>query len=292
MSYKSLLRNGAFIIAASILTLAACKRSSTDNTTATPALTSADDNGGYASDAAKLETTSNDVISIADVAAAGDGSTLRTTASSCATVTNDTATGLLIINFGTTDCLCVDGKYRKGEIIVHYTGRYKDSGSVHTISYSSYFVNDNQVSGSKTVTNQGMNSSGQVWYTVDVNDSMTLTSDSVITWTAHRTRTWLTGYTTATRTDDSYSIADQTGDSTVLKRANGHVFNFTITSPLTIAYGCDFIEAGTLQISSTTFTDGYDRILNYSYGLGSTPGECDDLAQLTIGTHTYVITLH
>jgi len=289
MSYKSILKTGAFIIAASVITLAACKKNDSNNNT--PALTNADDNGGYASDAAKLESTSNDVISISDEAASSGAANLRTT-SVCATVTNDTAVTphVLTINFGSTDCLCADGKYRKGEIIVTYTGHYKDSLSTHTISYDGYYVNDNKVSGSKTVTNQGTNTSGQVWYTVAVNDSITLTTDSVITWTAHRTRTWLDGYSTVLRSDDVYSIADQSGYSTLLTRANGHVFTISITSPLTVAQDCDFIEAGTLDISSSTFTGG-DRILNYSYSLG-TAGSCDDLAQLTIGSHTYVVTLH
>jgi len=287
MKYQTILKNGALIVAASLLTLAACKRS----TNATPALTSSDDNGGYATDAATLENTSNDVISISDVAAAGNGSTLRVT-SPCATVTRSVigTDSMLTINFGAADCLCADGKTRKGEIIVSYTGAYKDSGTVRTITYNNYYVNDNKVTGSKSVTNVGTNSSGEVWYNVVLNDTITLTTDSVISWTAHRTRTWLTGYTTATRDDDSYSIADATGSAgTVLTRANGHVFTFSITSPLKIAYDCNYIESGILDISSSTFTGG-DRILDYSYSLTST-GSCDDLAKLTIGSHTYIITL-
>ena len=287
MQYRTLLRKGAIVMAASILTLAACRRDKT--TTTTPALTRDDDKGGYASDAAKLESTNNDVLNMADNAAAYGASNLRVT-SSCVTVTNDTSVTphVLTLDFG-TGCLGADGKYRTGQIIVTYTGRYKDSGSTHTITFNNYTVNSNKVTGSKTVTNEGTNSSGQVWYTVVINDSMTLTSDSLITQTAHRTRTWITGYSTGTRSDDSYAIADVAGYSTVLRRANGHVFNIAITSPLTVAFDCSFIEAGTLDISSSTFTGG-DRILDYSYSL-STAGSCDDLAQLTIGSHTYVITL-
>jgi len=289
MRYQAILKNGAFIIAASLLTLAACKRDRT-----TPALTNSDDNGGYASDAATLEKTSNDVISITDVSAAGNASTLRTT-SICATATRSVSgsDSILTINFGPTDCLCADGKTRKGEIIVSYTGAYKDSGTVRTITYSNYYVNDYHVTGHKAVTNKGTNSSGQVWYDVVLDDSITSPSgDSTISWTAHRTRTWLSGYTTETRTDDSYAIADAVGSpGTVLTRANGHVFTVSINSgsPIVVAYDCDFIESGIVVISSSTFTGG-DRTVNYGYSL-TTPGSCDDLAQLTIGSHTYVITL-
>ena len=286
MQYRKLIKTGAIVIAASLITLSACKRDKTDST---PALTNADDNGGYASDAAKLESTNNDVLNMADLAATSGAANLRTT-STCVTVTNDTTSSphVLTLNFG-TGCTGVDGKLRTGEIIVYYTGRYKDSGSTHTITFNNYTVDGNRVTGSKTVTNEGTNSSGNIWYTVIVNDSIKLADDSLITQTAHRTRTWLTGYATPARDDDSYSIADVAGYTTVLRRANGHVFNIAITSPLTVAVDCANIEAGILDISSTSFTGG-DRILDYSYSLG-TAGSCDALAQLTIGSHTYVVIL-
>ena len=267
-----------------MLTLAACKRDNNNNSA--PALSSADDNGGYASDAAKAEQTNNDVISIADAAAAtNSGSNLRTTGTTiggCAMVTNDTSVTphVLTINFGTTNCTCLDYKNRRGEIIVTYSGHYKDSGSTHTISYSNYFVNDNQLMGSKIVTNMGTNSSGQVYYNVTVNDSLNIGGDSVITWVGNRVRTWQAGYSTADRSDDQYLI---TG-TTTLRRANGHVFTFDITSPLQVANNCVFIEAGTIDISSTTFASS-PHILDYG------TGNCDAEAQLTIGSHTYNISL-
>jgi hypothetical protein len=285
MKYRTILRTGALIITASVLTLAACKRDNNNNSA--PALSSADDNGGYASDATKAEQTSNDVISIADAAAAtNSGSNLRTTGTTiggCATVTNDTTVTphVLTINFGTTDCTCLDYKNRRGEIIVTYSGHYKDSGSTHKITYSNYFVNDNQLTGSKTVTNMGTNGSGQVYYSVTVNDSLNIGGDSVITWVGNRTRTWLAGYSTPERSDDEYLITGTTN----LTRANGHVFTFDITTRLQVANACPFIEAGVVDISSTTFATS-PHILDYG------TGNCDNEAQLTIGAHTYNITLH
>jgi hypothetical protein len=285
MQYKSLFRNGAILLVASMLTLAACKRKDTTTNT-TPALTSADDNGGYASDGAKMESNSNDVISIADVAAAGSGSNLRTTGTTlggCAMITNDTAHHVLTINFGTTDCTCVDGKKRRGEIVVNYSGHYKDSGSTHTITYSNYYVNDIQLTGYKTVTNEGTNIHGQVWYNVTVSDTLTYGVDSFTTWNGSRTRTWQAGYATTDRTDDIYQI----GGVTTLKRANGHTFTFTMstTNPLVVAYTCPWIQSGSVTITGSGFTDS--RILDY----GAVGASCDDMATLTIGTHTYNITL-
>ncbi len=261
---------------------AACQRKTNDT------LTNADDNGGYASDHAKMEQNSNDVVSIADAAAAtnsGSGVDLRTTAttiSGCATVSRSVTPGgdsILTIDFGTTDCTCADGKNRKGSIIVNYSGRYKDNGSTHTITYSNYFVNDNQLTGIKTVTNMGTNATGQVYYTVNVNDTLNLgTGNGEIVWSGTRTRTWLTGYTTTERSDDSYLIAGTTS----LTRANGNTFTMVIGTPLQVAYGCAWIEAGTVTV---TRPSGVSATLNYG------DGNCDSEAQLTIGSHTYNITL-
>ena len=278
---KLILSLGTIAITASVLLFtAACHKS-------TSALSS-DDNGGYASDNVKMEQNSNDVISMADVAAAtNSGSSLRTTSTTattlggCATVTNDTTATphVLTIDFGTTDCTCADGKIRRGKIIVNYTGHYKDSGSTHTITYSNYFVQDNQLTGSKTVTNMGTNTSGNVYYNVTVNDTLNLgTGNGEIVWTGNRTRTWLTGYGTTERTDDSYLISGTTS----LTRANGKTFTMTITTPLQIAYNCAWIEAGVIAV---TGPGGITRTLNYG------DGNCDSEAQLTIGTHTYNITL-
>ena len=293
MKYKTILRNGAILLAASVLTLSACKRESNSGN-GTPA--NGDDNGGYASDAAKMENNSNDVVSIADAANTGSTVNLRTTATTattigtCAHITSDSTvsggvtTRVLTIDFGTTDCVCVDSKSRRGAIVVTYTGAYKDSGSVRTITYSNYYVNDNHISGSKTVTNKGKNTSGQVYYTVNVNDSLTTTTDSVITWTGSRIRTWSAGYLTPERTDDVYLISDAGSTGTTLRRANGHTFTFSITTPLQVALDCPYVEAGILTITGSSITGS--RILNFG------TGDCDNRADLTIGGTTYHILLH
>lgn len=274
------MKTAALIMVASVITFTSCKR---NNNNQTDVLTSTDDNGGYASDAAKLESHNNDVISITDVAATTGSSGLRTT-STCAIVTFDTSGSAhtMTVDFGTTGCTGADGKTRIGKLIVAYTGHYKDSASSHTITGINYKVNGLDLRVHKTVTNMGRNTSGNYYYAVTVNDSIVYASDSIASWTGSRNRTWITGYSTSPRADDSYEI---TGN-TVVTRANGHIFTFSITSPLKIAYGCDYIETGIVTISSTSFTLG-TRTLDYSYGGGG----CDNQALLSIGSHNYVITL-
>jgi hypothetical protein len=277
MNFKSTVKTGVALCAIAALAVVACKKTSTSSS-----LTSADDNGGYASDAAKLESTGNSVMSIADNAATASGANLRTTG--CATITRTYSGGdtTVTIDFG-SGCTGFDGKTRSGQLIVTFNGAYKATGTTRTITSNNYKVDGLLVAVHKTVVNEGTNASGQDYYTVTVADSIYLSSDSVISWSGNRTRTWISGYNTAEILDDSYSIAG----TTVVTRANGHVFTFAIESgsPLIVANDCPYIEAGTVDITGSSLT--YERILDY----GDTPN-CDANATLTINGHVYNILLH
>src|SRR6202000_120604 len=104
-------------------------------------------------DGSRVELVNNDVISIADAAGTlYNGGALRTTSTfgTCATVGSDTTIvpHQLTIRFGPEDCVCLDGRKRRGTIIVYYNGEYTDTNQVHKITYSNYFINDNEVTGS------------------------------------------------------------------------------------------------------------------------------------------------
>src|SRR4051812_3552251 len=131
MLCKLSLRNFALLIVVPMFVFSGCKRVSDGD------LTDGDDNGGYASDASRIEWVNNDVISIADAAGLLYNATYI---SSCATVATDTISAgnhVLIIRFGTggvggvttaaDDCIGIDGRKRRGTIIVSYTGHYFDS---------------------------------------------------------------------------------------------------------------------------------------------------------------------
>ena len=230
---------------------------------------------GYTTDQSTAEKSFNDAQSISDQASTiTSGGTLgyKTTelTSGCATVTR--TTGSITIDFGSTNCLCLDGRYRRGQILVTYTGNYSDSGSTHTITFNNYYQNDNQVIGTKTVTNMGHNSLGQPYFNVTVAGSIVKSTGGTVSAAWNRVRTWTAGYNTPTDfTDDQYAI---TGSGTIT-RANGSVVTVAISNsaPLIIASGCRWIEAGTLTY---TLPSGLTRTINF----GNTPS-CDANAVLT-----------
>ncbi len=243
-----------------------------------------------AGDHALAEGTYNDVHNIADEAASGSVASYMGTNSSnekgmlsaCATFTNDTTVNphLLTINFGATNCMCADGRYRRGQINVSYVGHYRDSASTHTITFTNYFVNDNQVMGTKTVVNNGHNGSGHLVFTITVNGTIVKANNGgTITWVSNRTREWIQGESTLTRNDDVYLI-NGTASGT---NAHGNQFTATIITPLRREVSCHEFVSGVVQIVPSGKPT---RTIDYGNGA------CDDQATVTINGNVYTITLH
>ncbi len=244
------------------------------------------------SDNALAEVIYNDAHNMADQAATSDviaylsvdanNSDQRSLLSSCATVTRDTISvpHKITIDFTTTNCLCQDGRYRRGQVIVTYTGKYRDSASVHTISFNNYFVNDNKVLGTKTVTNNGHNSAGHLSFSIAVNGQIIKASGGgTITWTSNRTSEWIVGETTPAWSDDVYLITGSATGTT----ASGNPFTANITTALRKEIGCKHIVSGSIAI---TPSGKATRLVDYGNGA------CDTEATVTINGHVYTITLH
>lgn len=254
-----------------------CKKSETP---AAPELTASVDD-------AFAETTFDNVSGITDEAYDLSKFNFKSTEgrvylSDCATVTLDTTVfpRKLTIDFGSENCLCNDGKYRRGKIIVTFTGRYRAPGTIITTTFEDFFVNDNQLEGTKVVTNQGLNDSGHMYWTMDTDGKITLANDSgTIQWNAQRQREWYAGYDTPRdRWDDIYMVTGTASGT----RLNGVSWTRTITKPLEHKLACRFIVSGTMSIQP----EGYaERILDFG------DGECDNLATVTVNGETKTIHL-
>jgi len=274
---------GAFFTVVTMLLFSACHPDTSGN------LSSADDNGGYASDASRIEWANNDIISIADAAGyTYNGAYMRTTHitydGTCALVGTDTNSTphTLTIYFGNSDCVCLDNRKRRGTIIVKYNGEYTDPSQLHTITFDNYFVNDNQVFGTIQTSRVDTTITGNWYYNVWATDSMNVSQDplnsQIESWIGTFTRKWVSGFlTTDDRNDDVYSISG----SAILTRPNSHVFNFNISTPLQVSLNCNFIEIGVVNIT------GYTGARRLDYGSGS----CDAAATIYEGVNSYPITL-
>jgi len=248
-----------------------------------------------ANDSEEGESVSDEVGNVADAAVKGSSIVGRNSSpetqldalSSCAVITHDTLSNphQLTIDFGTTNCLCNDGKYRRGQILVSYTGNYFAQGAVKTSTFNNFYRNDNKIEGTRTVTNLGANTDGNMaWSVSAVNMKVTRTNGTSHIWNSERIRTMVAGQNTTAWTDDQYSI---TGSGSGVN-ANGNSYTTSITTPLHRALICHWIDSG---VMSFTRDNGSTRTINFG------AGTCDDQAVVTItkangNTSTRNITLH
>ncbi len=267
-------RKSLALLASALLVLVACRKDKDKDEVIDLDYTSASDN-------ARSEDAFSDMLTEVDKAVDANG--LRDMEDACdPTVTFDTIANphTITIDFGTVNCTSNNGRQRRGRLLVSYTGHYREPGTVITITPDNYYVNDNHLQGTKTVTNLGENSDGHLQYSVVADGTLTAADGS---WTAthhaERTRTWIEGEDTQTRSDDVYLI---TGGGTGVNR-NGDPYTSTITTALRIAANCPFIEAGTIQIERQ---DRPMKVINW----GDTPS-CDGTFTVTVNGHTFTVTI-
>ncbi|PLW92216.1 MAG: hypothetical protein C0592_11890 [Marinilabiliales bacterium] len=245
------------------------------------------DNYRSAIDNATAENMFNDVFKQASdgiIAAedSTDGRAVNSMLSTCATITINpfdfvTFPKTITVDFGTTNCLGNDGRYRRGKVVMNTTGWYRDSGTVITVTPENYYVNDNFVQGTKTLTNNGHNTSGNLTYTLQVNGTVT-TSEGIIYWNSTRQHEWIEGESTVLNPWDDVYLITGSADGT---NVQGEDFDVVINTPLRVQVGCRWITAGSMTLTSGDFTISVD------YGSGA----CDADAVVTINGNTYNIVM-
>lgn len=272
-----------FLIAVSNFSLTGCKKDKDDT------------DQRAAIDNSTAENAFNDVFTQVDKAAretseAGAEKFMQLDSGGCATVTispfdSVTFPKTLTIDFGTSNCLCTDGNYRRGIITANLSGKYRDSATVITVTLDQYYVNDYHIEGTKTITNKGhvgtYSGGHNLKFDIVVTDAkITQPDGDFLTWNSIRTREWIEGEDThwPNWQDDVYLIEGSADGVNV----EGNSFNVTITSALRVALDCKWVESGTLEITP----DG-KPVRTVDFG----SGDCDANATVTINGVDYAITM-
>lgn len=209
---------------------------------------------------------------------------------SCATVSitptwaDTTWPKTLTIDFGTTNCTGYYGVNRRGIITVNLTGRYRDPGTVLTVSLNNYYVNDYKVEGTKTLTNNGRNSNNNLSYSVNVTGGKIIDPNGKsIQWASSYTSEWVEGESTNLFTDGISGLCDDvyliTGGGNGINR-NGLAFSANIISPLRKEICCRWIVSGSYEIIPSGLSK---RVADFGNGT------CDNSATVTINGNTYNI---
>jgi hypothetical protein len=297
MKIKQLILSTAILTMAVSLSFMGCRKPKDAN----------DNDTSGASDNALADQSFNDMHQISNEGSQGGVSSYKSAdyngiLSSCATVdtTGMAANKRFTVDFGTANCQCHDGRWRRGKIFVSYTPGfhglgYWDSLCSITITTkdpitnaSNYFVGPDQntmhqVIGTRTVTNNGRNITAHHlnWSVTESGQIIKANNQGTITWNATRNREWTAGDTTPFNwLDDVYSITGSASGT----HANGSSFTMTITSPLIVEIGCMYhFVSGTFD-----YTPGTKPTRHVDFSPPSN-GACDNIATVVISNKTYTI---
>lgn len=232
----------------------------------------------------------DEVLEIGDEALAMSESTLKSTdnrmysrLSECVTVTKTITDSIrtTVIDFGEENCLCNDGRERRGKIIMTHEGRFWDGLVYIDFAFENFFVDDNQIVGEKSVV-QTINDDGNRESSININGSLIFADNAgTIAITAERVRTIIEGSDTRTKRDDIVAL---TGESTC------NIFDtLEVSSVINEDLirknepGCFmYFVSGVREINKTG-----ESTLTINYG----DGTCDNLADVTQNGVTTTIEL-
>jgi hypothetical protein len=196
---------------------------------------------------------------------------LRARIGNCADITvspNDsTYPKTVTIDFG-SGCIGLDGKFRKGAIILHFTGPIRRSGSVLTISFRDYYVGRAHLEGTKVISNLSAN--GNIKFTVQVvAGKITYPNGRGYRYDCLKYVAQTEGGQTNDTQDDVYRIEGRSST----KFNNGVTITLNTESPLIKKVICPWINNGELKIKIN------NRILFLDYSAPNN-GDCDNKALL------------
>ncbi|OQX97328.1 MAG: hypothetical protein B6I20_12860 [Bacteroidetes bacterium 4572_117] len=183
------------------------------------------------------------------------------------------------LDFGTENCESFNGVLRRGVINVILTDHWRNEGSLRTITYQGFYVNDVQLEGIKTIENTGLNDAeNMTWARKMTDGKLSYEDGTAATWQCERFSELVEGGDTWLFADDIYMV---TGGGNGVNQEN-LAFTTEITIPLEYIFGCRFPVSGELTIN----IEGSETIV-IDYG----NGECDNLASQTIGDEVTEIEL-
>lgn len=209
------------------------------------------------------------------------GQTVMSPGSSCLQISFDLTSMpyKLILDFGSTNCLCEDGLYRRGKIIISASAGFSDSLVTLTTTLENFYVNDNQITGTRILKNNGHNAAGHMNWDVTVDGSIVLASgEGTITYQSARNTEMIDGENTPDYTDNVFSITGNANGTAI----TGQIFSSLITAPLISKMTCAYFVSGEMEI-----TPAAEPVRTLNFG----NGDCDNKATVTVSGITFEITL-
>lgn len=179
---------------------------------------------------------------------------------------------IITIDYGDANCQVRPNVWKRGKIIISISDSLINSGAKRTVTFDEFYVNDFAVTGTRIITNLGVNSDG--FPVFDISNNF-----NVGEWSrqATGTKTWIEGYDSNDYSDNVF-LLDGSSSTT---RPNEDVINRTITEPLRIDRSCGYITEGILTIQ----WNGNSAIIDFG------DGTCDNAATITFNGEVFEIDL-
>jgi len=198
---------------------------------------------------------------------------LRQRIGDCAAITvtpNDsTYPKTVTIDFGDS-CVGNDGKVRKGKMVLHFTAPVRHPGSVVTLTFVNYYVNNIHIEGTKIFRNLSEPPALIKWSIETLNGKVTFPNGRGYMYDGIKTVKQIAGMNTNTVLDDVFQI---TGNSKTVFN-NGLTIKLRVLDPIIKKVVCPWRSEGTLGIQIN------NRELKLDYGFPNN-GNCDNKALLT-----------
>ena len=238
-------------------------------------------------DTTQLQTTAEDLVSCNDLSEFTDyeidmlvddaftGGIEVSDRGACPTVTfaqpKGTWPNTITLDYSPDGCT-KDNHTFKGQIVIEQSNKMNVVGAERVVTFNDFYLNNVKIEGTRTLTNEGPNASGQPVWSKTADETFTFPDGSTATYSTDRTRTLINGANTPTPIDNVWSI-EGSGAGTNRK---GETFTATITSPLIKRALCPWIAEGVIEFEH----GGKMRTLDFG------DGTCDRDAVLTLNDGT------
>lgn len=181
----------------------------------------------------------------------------------------------MYIDYGTGCTDPVDGKVRKGQIIIEFDRPFDSLGAILTVTFDTFMVGAIKFEGTTILTRTGPASFNK--RVINGKCSKGGATPWEILFAADRNITFTSGATVST----DPQIITITGTNSGTDR-NGNTWTSTITTPIVRDLGCTWITKGVVVVTPAGKSD---RTIDFG------DGTCNDKATITIDGNTFEFTM-
>lgn len=199
----------------------------------------------------------------------------------CSSVLVDTLASprRITVNFGSSNCLSRDGRYRKGKIIITFEGGLSDFSSPQVVTFSDYHVNDKKISGSMEIRYHDLTYGPlPVWQMDFAGLKVTVPQGASSIMSASVMLVHTSGSNTPELYDDFFSLTGTAFGTDLYTEP----FTAVVKEKILFESGCNWFTGG--EVSFTPDTPA-PRMLHYG------DGSCDNRAEVKQGANRFVLTL-